>query len=188
MKILSLTFCLSLLVLPVVSQIAFDEEKQAAVMEGVIEVENVSQEELYNRAKLWMAGNLKSSDAQSLFDEENHEQIVTNGNLLLSNKAMQINRSVNFKLSVFFKKGRFKYVIDQMIVDATNTSLDGSNKTRFVESVNEVYEKYHRKNQKKKKAKSRYKIMDELDEEFGKLVGNLQSSLSQTTEPDSSDW
>lgn len=188
MKTISITIFLIFLSIAGISQIVFDEEKQAAIMEGVVEVENSNQEELYNRAKLWMAGNLKSSDNQTLYDDESHQQIIASGNLLLDNKGLQINRSLNFKLSVFFKDGRFKYVVDQMVLDLTNTSLDGTNKTRFVESVNDIYSKYYKKNQKSKKEKSRYKIMDELDEELGKLIDNLQQSLSQTAVPESSDW
>lgn len=188
MKTTFLIICLSLFALPVISQIEFNEESQSAVMEGVVEVENATKEQLYDRAKLWVASNLKSSDTQAFYDEETHEQIVTNGNLLLDNKAMQINRSVNFKLSLFFKEGRFKYTIDQIVMGVTNTSLDRSNQSRIIKSVNEIYEKYHRKNKKRSKKKRRYKEMEELDAEFSNLVKNLSNSLEQKAAPESSDW
>jgi hypothetical protein len=169
--------------IPALSQIEFDEENQSASYSVVEYVENSSKEEMYARAKIWIAGNLKSSDTQVFYDDDSHQQIIATGNLHLKDKALQINRILNYKLTVYFKEDRYKLVVDQMIMDVTNTSLDRSNQARSLENVTNVYKKHHKKNKKK-----RTKLMDELDEVLAGLAQNFHNSLSLESTPDSSDW
>lgn len=165
------------------SQIIWDEEKQSAKSETILDIEGVSQKDLYERTKIWMARNLKSSDNQTLLDDEGHERIIGTGNLLLANRGLITDRILNFKLSVYFKEGRCKIVGDNMVFSETWNSLDGSNRTAMNHDLNQVFQKMT--SQKKQKRK---KFMDDIDEAFAQPLKSLESDLRSGSSNESDDW
>jgi hypothetical protein len=80
----------------------------------VIQVENVSQKELYGRAKLWFINAFKSS--KDVIQSEDAEQGMIVGKALFSYKPRNIMMgdvagTVNYAVKVFVKDGRYKYDI-----------------------------------------------------------------------------
>lgn len=164
------------------SQIAWDEEKQSARIESVIEVADVSKAVLYERAKLWMARNLKSSDNQILYDEDGQERIIGTGNLLLSNAGSSTDRVLNFKISIFIRDGKFKVIGDNMIFSDVLNSINSSRTPRTF-SLDQVYQQMS--NSKKQKRKS---YMDDIDAAFAELLKSLVKDLNVGSTDESEDW
>jgi len=89
--------------------------------EEVVTVEGVAKEEMFRRAKSWIIANLKTDDNNIQFDENNLN--ITNTATIVLKAAHGFNWAlthalVNFKLNIQFKDGRYKFVFDNIVVQA----------------------------------------------------------------------
>lgn len=89
--------------------------------EQVVPVESVSKEEMFKRAKSWIIANMKTDDNNIQFDEAGMN--ITNTATLVMKPASGFNWAithglVNFKLHLMFKDGRYKFVFDNIAVQA----------------------------------------------------------------------
>lgn len=89
--------------------------------EEVINVEGIAKEEMFKRAKSWVIANLKTDDNNIRFDETNMN-IINTATIVLKaahgfNWALT-HALVNFKLNIQFKDGRYKFVFDNIVVQA----------------------------------------------------------------------
>ncbi len=83
------------------------------IMDTVINVNDVSKEELYKRAKDWVVSTVRTSDQNVIFDDTDFNEIRTDITLNLT-KFAGINK-VNFKLSVFFKDNKCRIITESFI-------------------------------------------------------------------------
>ncbi len=133
--------------------------------EGVVTVENVSKEEMYKRAKQWVLSNLKTEDNNIGFNEEN-QTIINTASIVLKGGGgfnWAITHAVaNFKIKLEFRDGRYKFVFDNIVVQAAYT--DG-----IVETM--AYETITRNN---KPAKH---IKNEVNEKLAALAQSLEATV-----------
>ncbi len=165
------------------SQVVFDFDKDEALFERVIAVDTISKDDQYKRARLWMAENLKSSDEQILADEENHEYIIGTGNVFLPDQTLLREKVVNFKMSIYFREGRYKVIFSELVYSWVAVSMDMTTRTPGMLELNENYKKLYSKKKIKKT-----KVEEEIDTAFENLLDDLNDAITGGSENHSDDW
>lgn len=96
-----------------------EENSDNYFYEGVVPVEGVTKEEMFKRAKQWVLANLKTSDNNLQFDEQQFT-IVNSSTIVVPPKrktTLIVDKClVNFKLLIQFKEGRYKFRFDNLVV------------------------------------------------------------------------
>ena len=169
------------LTLNLYAQVIYDFEKEKALIEEVVEVQDINKSEIYERAKIWMASNMKSSDGHILEDDKDKENLIGTGNLLLKNKLFVQDKIINYKMSIFFKDGKYKILIDNLIYHWVG--VNGQVRTPYMLDLNIEYEKVYSKKKLKKN-----KLHLEIDEAFKKLINSLNNSTIEKAPAKSDDW
>lgn len=98
-----------------------NEATGASVYENVVNVEGVSKDEMFTRAKQWIVSNLKTDDNNIAFDAAG--ATINNTATLVLKPAGGFNWAItsgliNFKLHLQFKDGRYKFLFDNIVVQA----------------------------------------------------------------------
>lgn len=92
------------------------DESGKVVYTSIVELDGLTKQEIYEKAKFWVMSNLKSGDNMTQLDEENFDQIIGTGNLILQvdNNDKKIKKMylkegfLNFKFIVLIKDGKLK--------------------------------------------------------------------------------
>lgn len=140
-------------------------------MEGIVSADDLSKDELYEVSRVWLTQNMKSADGQILLDDDDKSKIVSTGNVLLEKYAgTSIVRSLNYKLSMFFKEGRMKYVFENIVISADNshTALDDYMSERI--------------------GKKKKKFQLEIDEVLAKLISKYENQLKSGKNSEFENW
>jgi hypothetical protein len=89
---------------------------------GIVKVDSVSKDELYNRASTWFAKSFNS--AQNVLQKNDRVDGVLIGRALflhymkgLLGENIQPGNAINYTISVYTKDGRYKYEITDFIYD-----------------------------------------------------------------------
>lgn len=109
-----------------------DPATKAYLYEEVIQVDSnaITQEKAYGNAKQFIVSNLKTVDNNIIADDKDFTQIINTGNLLTKPDRANAT-SIEFKLKVFFKHGRYKIMVDNIVF--SGYTADGyGNKFPFV--------------------------------------------------------
>ncbi len=146
------------------------------VFENVVNVEGVTKEEMFTRAKKWIIANFKTSDNNIQFDEANMS--ITNTATVVLKAASGFNWAitsglVNFKLNLQFKDGRYKFVFDNIAVQCAYS--DG-----IVETIN--YDQAQRNN---KPAKH---IRKEVNEKLLAIEMQLENTIKTGGDKAKDNW
>lgn len=93
--------------------------------EEVVNVESVTKDELYNRARTWIAKNLKDDGELFTIEDNKAGEITGGGKLRYYTKRIYVGALctigyVNFKVNIYPKDGRYKYTIHSLIHEGTN--------------------------------------------------------------------
>lgn len=134
--------------------------------ENVVNVGNVSKEEMFKRAKQWVLSNLKTDDNNIGFNEE--QQTINSTATLVMTPGGGFSWTIthgliNFKLKLEFRDGRYKFVFDNIVVQAVFGGGGGV--------VTLPYEKL---NKKQKPAKY---MIDQVNEKLGALAMSLEAAV-----------
>lgn len=110
-----LLLTLSILIIRLFGQIPTDSVSNLFVYDGVVKVDSLSSEIIFNSAKEWLVRNLKSSDNNINLNDQNSKSLTVTGNIHLEDRGglcayKDIN--LNFKFSIFIKEGKYKYVVE----------------------------------------------------------------------------
>src|SRR5258708_984965 len=94
--------------------------------QGIIKVDSLPKKELYLRAKDWVVRTLKSSDNNINIDDKDYNSLTSTGNILLPDIGNRMSylfteRHLNFKLTIYFKDGRVKYLMENMVHSCMKT-------------------------------------------------------------------
>lgn len=87
----------------------------------VVELENISADVLFKRAKVWFATAYNSANDVIQLDDDDTNQIIGkatmqyNPTILYASK--QTGGRINYTIKVFVKEGRYKYIITDFIHD-----------------------------------------------------------------------
>jgi len=117
----------------VTAQLPRNEKNGKVEFTDVIQLEGMSKDEIFKKAKMWMVSTLKSGDNMVELDGSTSDQIVGTGNLKpLINDVKTKNRfriqdaNLNFKFIVFCKEGRTKYTVSNITLSLTTIPQGGS--------------------------------------------------------------
>jgi len=141
----------------------YTTEAGSFILDTVINVNDVSKVELYNRAKNWVVSTVRTSDQNVVFDDTEYNEIRTNVTLNLT-KFAGVNK-VNFKTSILFKEGKCKLITESFV---------------YLYIGSEVYEAPL----SKIKTIRNKKTYIEFDKEFTKFKKSLIQSLKKSIDND----
>ncbi|NOQ26268.1 MAG: DUF4468 domain-containing protein [Bacteroidales bacterium] len=91
----------------VMAQLPIDEKTGKVVYTDIVQLEGMSKDEIYKKAKMWVISTLKSGDNMVELDGTNSDQIVATGNILLYLDPEKINTKVYFHLNEGFLNFNF---------------------------------------------------------------------------------
>ena len=103
------------------AQLPTDPETGKVLFTGVVDLPNQTKETIHKKAKLWITSTLKSGDNMTELNDENSNQVVGTGNLLLDslplyNKYYSKSAILNFKFIVFCKDNKLKYSVENFLL------------------------------------------------------------------------
>jgi hypothetical protein len=158
---------------------------------GIINIDGVSKEELFIRARDWCSANLQSLQIQ---DKETGELSAKNAvmgtitfRLLGSKKA---NAGFNFDINIWVKDGRFLY----SVANINNTAITYADKTTSVRDdlespIGLLYTSKHAKSKvfglsQTKSDETYQSAKDAFDKIIKELIASLQSFMQKKSTPD----
>ncbi len=142
--------------------------------EKVVQAPDVAKADLYERAKLWVVTNVKSTDVNTLYDDKNQELIVTTPSLAIPNLKYNhfSDQALTFKLQLAFKDGKMK-------ISASGLTYFGISNSR------QVYNMPVETLEIKRFVPSPYKqISDHFDAAFSAFVSKLEEAATSSKK----DW
>lgn len=91
-----------------------NDEAQTAIMEGVVEVPNVSKDELYTRARHWVAQSYRSANDVIKMDDKASGSIVLKAftDIPVGTGIGATSVKMWYTLSIYQKDGKFKYTTE----------------------------------------------------------------------------
>jgi hypothetical protein len=157
----------------------------------VVKVDSVSQNELFNRAKMWFATTYNSSsDVLQIVDSENGQLV---GKALFKFKPISLNSServignIKYTIKISVKEGRFKYEISDFIHQPTGNSSYGNIEFGLLTTDQEC--PYTIKGQFKKWINDTWSGMkNQTDMNINPLIENLKDGMSKQSETKKEDW
>jgi len=104
-----------------IAQLPKNEKNGKVEYTDVVQLEGMSKDEIYKKAKMWMVSTLKSGDNMVELDGSTSDQMVGTGNIKpviddKKNKTRYLiqDANLNFKFIVYCKEGRLKYVVTNL--------------------------------------------------------------------------
>lgn len=114
-----------------------DNENDIWHYEKVINIENTSQKDIYDRLKLWVLSNVKTGDVNNLFDDKNMETIITTPTLSMPDlkwKVMQ-EQLINFKLKIEIKDNKIRVSARDFVYYGKASIFRGEPHTGAIETL-----------------------------------------------------
>lgn len=104
-------------------------QTNAFVVEEVVHIDTItSAEVLYERTKMWFAETFVNSESVIQIDNEEEGTIVGKASFRYKPKVFQSSETirgwVRYTISVYCRKGRYKFVISDFIHDGKSTDFD----------------------------------------------------------------
>ncbi len=165
-----------------VAQVVWEEESQSARMDGIIQVEDVSMQELYERSKVWMTNNITSSNKLSEHEQDSVKQLTGHGNVILSGGGPIKNKTLDFNITLYFKDGRLKYVINQLVLMDYGGAIGSTDGSPTYQEMDPLYEKQFKKGQGKKG------IQLLIDEKLSSLINSLTNAVNKQSKSETEGW
>lgn len=154
--------------------------------EELIKSEGITQINIFDRAKDWVVRTLKSADNMVNLDDANKESITATGNILLDDQLGFVGYreiTLNFKLSVYCKEGRYKIIIDNFILNYIYDT--GTLRAPRTVSLEDGFKKEGAMTGKKQMEK----VKAEADAKIKKMLEEIKSAIATGTMPgDKGDW
>lgn len=180
---------ISIIGLLLTSVVLSTNAQSPVIYSEVIQVDSVSKNELYSRAKIWFVKTYKSSKDVLQLDDKEDGKII--GKAVMKYVPSFLSGSsatkgyINYTISVFVKEGRYKYEITDFMHDP-----DGFETAPY--SVNLITTEGVCPNPKAmaKKWSDRVwvDIKDQIDRNTLALVADLKKNMSKEQSSGSDDW
>jgi len=110
-------------------EIPKDEKSGLFSYHEVVKVDSISADELYSRAKSWIALTYKSANDVIQLDDQNAGRIIVKGNFGIIYYANQA--WVNHTLTIDFKEGRYRYDLTSFVFDNGQWSAPLEDEKKF---------------------------------------------------------
>lgn len=178
-------YTLSLLLMSVLSVKAQDfvltEDKNSGegYYEEVVQIPNVSQQDLYQRAKEWIIANFKTADNNIGFDEKEFS-IVNSGAFKVDQKKTMgwavYDGTTDFKFHVWLKDGKYKFRIDNVSFHILYASWPDGMKTK-TENYSDLGD-----------SKMGKYLKEQANDNFGALVKAFKGGMAKQQTQKKNDW
>lgn len=158
----------------------------------VVEVEGVSADELYVRAKSWFAKTYNDANSVIKMDDKEAGQIIGKGNFSYTSNVFYGSNGtkgyVNYTISVFVKEGRYKYEITQFFHEGNPLNEGGKLSFNLITTASE-YTKKNPAGGKKWKTKVWLDIKESIDKDVKFVIKSLKKGMAiQSTGSSNDDW
>lgn len=149
---------------------------------GVVELTGLTKETIYNKAKLWITSNLKSSDNMTNLNDASQDKLIGTGTVDIDSlrlpflfKAYAIAK-INFKFIVQIKDGKLKYSLENIILYYKDKNVVETGLNPIKPDNNWT------KNMTRKFSESAYERVN------GKIESILSNFVYKMKEKDGGDW
>lgn len=176
-----------LVLLVLLPMLSFGQERLTYT--NVVKVDSISKNELYNRAKLWMASAYNSSNDVIQIGNKEEGQIIGKASIKYLSRVFVGSATtggyIKYTIKIFVKEGRYKYEITDFIHDPRSrssyppvsmglitTDPDCPRPTSMVKWSNKVWRD----------------IKTQIAETVVPLVRNLKKDMSLPAETKNDDW
>lgn len=155
----------------------------------VVQVDSVSQNELYNRAKVWFATAYNSSNDVLQIDNKEGGEFI--GKAVLDyipnvhSGSAQTKGNIKYTIKIFVKEGRYKYIITDFIHDPFGNNFGKSSMGLITNEIKCPNPKPFAKNWSNKVWSD---IKAQIETNIISLIENLKESMLKTTESGNDDW
>ena len=155
----------------------------------VIQVDSISQNELYNRAKLWFTTTYNSANDVLQMDNKESGQIIGKAimkyNPTVFSGSEQTKGSIKYTIKIFVKEGRYKYEISDFIHDPYGNQYGKSSMGLI--TTNE--ECPNPKPMAKKWSNKVWRdIKNQIENNMTSLVLSLKKGMMKQAETETDDW
>lgn len=160
-------------------------------LDMVTNVDNVPKEEMYKRAKKWVLANLKTSDNNINFNDEDLS-IINNSSILIEpiSKAFVgvISQGVaDFKFNLQFKDNKYRLIIDNVTVYLEHAETAPPNSF----SYNTLMQKEGNKaikNPGKKRYALDIHIIKQINQQLESIETNLKAAIEGVAQKSNDNW
>lgn len=183
MKKLLLLFCL-LCVFGAQAQswripLPLDSATSQVVYTGVIQAPAVSKDELYNRARRWIATEFKSASSNLQMDDRQAGTLMTKGATTVRYTVGRYSTAplISFTISIEAKDGRYRYKIRDLKNEVPAVTINGTYVPARSVPIEEMFSsKFNYK--KGEPTPSFVAMMDALDAEMKRISKSLQEAIA----------
>jgi len=155
----------------------------------VVQVDSISQNELYNRAKLWFATIYNSSNDVIQVDNKEGGEFIGKAILKyipnIHSGNEQTKGNIKYTIKIFVKEGRYKYIITDFIHDPYGNHFGKSSMGLITTEKDCPKPKPMAKGWSNKVWAD---IKTQIETNMISLIANLKESMSKTTESKNDDW
>ncbi len=146
--------------------------------ENVVEVDSATAKDLYNRCKVWVGKTFKS--AKNVIQSDTEDEVVLDSWLPIYIKSLMSTSEQQcwFRLSISFKDGKFKYVLNKVFIETTAMKVPADDWIKDSRCFNKKGEP--------KKALSGMSYRKQVVEGLNGIVNSLEKAMK--TDPKKSDW
>lgn len=156
----------------------------------VIQVDSASQNELYNRAKIWFATNYNSAVDVLQMDNKDEGQII--GKAVIKYEptvfqgSEQTKGSIKYTIKIYLKDGRYKYEISDFIHDPVGNQYGAKTSLGLI-TTDEEYPnpKPMARNWNNKVWKD---IKNQIAINIAPLIASLKQDMEKQPETKTDDW
>ena len=163
-------------------------ENEKYTFEKVDSAGNLTKQQIYAKARTWMISNLKTSDSNVELSDTSFSTLISTGNM--STEVINIafcavtNGTLNFKMKVQIREGRYKVVIDNMSFSDTRVCYSMSAGV----PPTQRYEEFPLEKSKDAFPKKKHEgFIKEIDTKLLKLCTDLNQTIVGT-KPSKDDW
>lgn len=118
-------------------QLPIDQKTNLFRYQEVVTIDSVSSDELYSRAKAWIATFYKSANDVIQLDDQNTGRLIVKGNFGII--YYMSNAWVNHTLTIEMKDGRYRYILTDFIFDNGQWSAPIEDKKKFFGQRKKLY-------------------------------------------------
>ena len=167
------------------SQLKRDPGSNKIKYSEILKLSDLSKEQIYSKAKLWIVSTLKSGDNMVELTGNSSDQIVGTGNMLLDSvkltmkgKAYSKDAHLNFKFIVLVKEGRLKYSVENFSIPFKDAIGAG-----YVESgIDQIKKPYSVPAGKMNEYQQIMEVY--LDRKIRQVISNFESAMRTTPDED----
>lgn len=167
--------------------------QNALIFTEVIQVDNTSKEQLFDRAKMWFTTIYRSSsDVLQIIDKDNG-QLVGKAAMTYHSSIFKGSEAtkgdIRYQVSIFFKDNRYKYEFTNFIHEGNSYNSTGAASFGLITDENECPRKFNNIMAGTKWCNNVWTdLKEKIDSEMKTTIESLKSQMINSIETENSNW